>query len=450
MIKEIIWNSNNTISVNQTLKPKKITGTKLASILGKNPYSTPFQTWCDITHTYDFPFEDTIYTTAGKTIEPKQAQYVKENYFPALVTPTEKFGENYFNSTFGNFFNDEIFGGMWDYLNEENGKVTAVFEMKTTGKGKRKNWNKEVPEYYSLQAALYAYLLNVDDVHMVASFLDKDDYYFPDSYIPTEANTIIINFKLSEKYPNFKEDYLDPALEWYNKYVLSGNSPEFTDDDKELIEALRAQTEILSDKKKEDEMGTFLNDIDMNVVQTLLEDTKNNVDTFESVSMSTVNFYSDSLDAVMQNLYKDVIINPNAPDEMLEKYFLELTSTLYFCGEKLEHLGVYDDMSKSAMKEVYNKAYLDNQQKTVEGKNKTTVAENQAVAEAASVYESAVNSIYSRAYKIFKYKIDAGYEMVKTLSKIISRRMQETQLASPDRNSEMIGNRQILNESYYN
>lgn len=188
----------------------------------------------------------------------------------------------------------------------------------------------------------------------------------------------------------------------------------------------------------------------MNKVSELLNETANNVATFESVSESVVSAYTGQLDAVMQNLYQDVIMNENAPAEVLEKYFLELTNTLYFMGEKLEHLGVYDDMSKSALKEVYNKAYLENQMKTVEGKNKTTVAENQAVAEGAAVYENAVNNIYSRSYKIFKYKIDAGYEMVKTLSKIISRRMQEDQLASPNRNSDMVysSGKQQLNEGY--
>ena len=32
------------------------------------------------------------------------------------------------------------------------------------------------------------------------------------------------------------------------------------------------------------------------------------------------------------------------------------------------------------------------------------------------------------------YKIDAGYEMVKTLSKLITRRMQETELSKNQRN----------------
>ena len=48
--------------------------------------------------------------------------------------------------------------------------------------------------------------------------------------------------------------------------------------------------------------------------------------------------------------------------------------------------------------EAYNNAYLGNQLKDSEKKNKTTVAENTAVAEQSTVNESAINTIYNAAY----------------------------------------------------
>ena len=83
-----------------------------------------------------------------------------------------------------------------------------------------------------------------------------------------------------------------------------------------------------------------------------------------------------------------------------------------------------------------------NQIKDSERKNKTTVAENQAVAEQESQYEAVVSSIYDHAYKMVKFKIDAAKDMVNTLRKIISRRMQEQQLAS-------FGNNKISNSSAF-
>lgn len=60
--------------------------------------------WCAITKTYEKPFEDTIYTAAGKAIEPKQAEYMKKSYGMDLITPTDRYGEDYFNKTWGDFF----------------------------------------------------------------------------------------------------------------------------------------------------------------------------------------------------------------------------------------------------------------------------------------------------------------------------------------------------------
>ena len=69
------WNDDKTITITPPAKPKKITGTRFAAIMGLNKWTSPFNAWCAITRTYEEPFEDTIYTIAGKTIEPKQAEY---------------------------------------------------------------------------------------------------------------------------------------------------------------------------------------------------------------------------------------------------------------------------------------------------------------------------------------------------------------------------------------
>ena len=73
------WINGNKIKVDIPKRPKKITGTRFAAIMGLNKWNTPFKTWCEITRTYEEPFEDTIYTIAGKAIEPKQAEYMKQS-----------------------------------------------------------------------------------------------------------------------------------------------------------------------------------------------------------------------------------------------------------------------------------------------------------------------------------------------------------------------------------
>lgn len=235
------WLDGNKIQIIPPKRPKKLTGTRFATILGLNPWSTPFEIWCEVTRTYQKPFEDTIYTIAGKTIEPKQAEYMKQTYFMSnLVTPTDIWGKDYFHQTYGDFFKESpVLGGMWDYLlYGKDGKPTTVLEMKTSKRVE--DWKDDIPEYYALQAALYAYLLGVDEVIMVASFLEPKDYDAPEKFVCSGENTITRPFKVSERYPDFEKKYVKPALKWWKEYVESGISPAFDErKDAEILKALR-------------------------------------------------------------------------------------------------------------------------------------------------------------------------------------------------------------------
>ena len=235
------WLDGNKIQIIPPKRPKKLTGTRFATILGLNPWSTRFEIWCEVTRTYQKPFEDTIYTIAGKTIEPKQAEYMKQTYFMSnLVTPTDIWGKDYFRQTYGDFFRESpVLGGMWDYLlYGKDGKPTTVLEMKTSKRVE--DWKDDIPEYYALQAALYAYLLGVDEVIMVASFLEPKDYDSPEKFVCSGENTITRPFKVSERYPDFEKKYVKPALKWWKDFVESGISPAFDErKDAEILKALR-------------------------------------------------------------------------------------------------------------------------------------------------------------------------------------------------------------------
>lgn len=231
------------IEIDPPKRTKKITGTRFATILGLNPWATDFEIWCAVTKTYEEPFEDTIYTLAGKAIEPKQIAYMKKSYgMDNLRTPTDVFGESYFKTTHGDFYHENrVLGGMWDaLLVDEDEKPDTVLEFKTTKRSE--DWAKDVPEYYALQAALYAYLLGVDDVIMIASFLEAKDYDHPEKFKPSAKNTITVEFKLSERYPDFA-DKVEQAMAWWNKYVVTGISPDYDEKkDAEILKALRTNT----------------------------------------------------------------------------------------------------------------------------------------------------------------------------------------------------------------
>lgn len=230
---------NGRIKVDPPKKPKKLTATRFATIMGLNAWATPFSAWCEMTRTYEEPFEDTIYTKAGKIIEPKVCEYLRSRYFMDIKSPTDVYGPDYFKKTWGDFFgNVEALGGMWDFLGDD-----FVVEVKTTKRvedWKGPDGKVEPPIYYKLQASLYAYLLNFDNVVMTCSFLEDKDYVNPENFVPNVDNTVVIEFSLSEEFPNFKEDYIDPALKFWRENVLTGISPEFDEKkDAEILKVLR-------------------------------------------------------------------------------------------------------------------------------------------------------------------------------------------------------------------
>ena len=254
-MKEIKW-IGNQIQVDIPKKPKKITGTHFPTVLGVDPWKTGFEAWCRCTRTYEIPFEGNKYTHAGEVIEPKVFDFLRKSmgFGDKLVTPTDVYGANHFQKTWGDFFPDrEIFGGSWDALiKDEQDNIEYVVEIKTVQVDGRsgslnERWKDgEAPHYQALQASLYAYLLGVDKVLMVAVALEdkKGDYENPEQVVPAYSNNnvYIDEFRVSKRYPNF-DLYIEQAKAWWKTYVINGISPEFDEKkDAEILKALRTNS----------------------------------------------------------------------------------------------------------------------------------------------------------------------------------------------------------------
>lgn len=259
-MKKIKWLENH-IEIEAPKKPKKITGTRLAAILGLNKWNTPFKTWCEITRTYEEAFVDNQYTIAGKVIEPILLELLKKRYFIDIKTPTDVYGEDYFKKTFGDFYpENEIFGGMWDGISPN-----TIVEIKTTKRVE--DWLEDTPEYYKVQAALYACLSNVENIIFICAFLDDSDYEKPEYFKPVVGENVIIReYKVDEEYPYFYEEYIEPALEFWSNHVNTGISPAYTKADEEIIKALRRDTvdvdeDISSVLKRIDELKTKIEEL---------------------------------------------------------------------------------------------------------------------------------------------------------------------------------------------
>lgn len=142
--------------------------------------------------------------------------------------------------------------------------------------------------------------------------------------------------------------------------------------------------------------------------------------------------YTNDIDKVLKEINDNLIINKICPSsDDIEIYMLKLNNEIYKLSDNVERIGIYDSVSRAIYKDCYNQIYLNNQIKDGEKKNKTTVAELTALSEQGTVYENLVNDVYNRVYKTLKIKLDAAQSMLGTLSKLLSKRMQDSQMTLP-------------------
>lgn len=159
-----------------------------------------------------------------------------------------------------------------------------------------------------------------------------------------------------------------------------------------------------------------------------LQDVDNTYLIYEDITNKIIEEYVGDLDELMDDFNEDAV-KGDADDKTLEKYLFELGNKLYFLSSKLEQVGIKDDLSKMIYKEEYNFHYLANREKDSERKNKLTVSELTAIAETNSKQQQIVNNLYSRVYSQIKMRMTAGYDMVNSIRKIITRRMQDQNLS---------------------
>ena len=153
----------------------------------------------------------------------------------------------------------------------------------------------------------------------------------------------------------------------------------------------------------------------------IMQNVDNISDTIKELSDNLVRKYCKDVNILMLNIQASIKAN-NVTDEFLETSILDLANTLYFTGSAQEDLGIKEDICKSIRQEVYSKA-----REQATGK---TVADKTAQAELIAQAETMTLAIYSRAYKKVKLRMDAGYEMLNSLKKVMNKRITEMELSN--------------------
>lgn len=155
--------------------------------------------------------------------------------------------------------------------------------------------------------------------------------------------------------------------------------------------------------------------------ESIMKNVDNISDTIKELSDNLVRKYCKDLNILMLNIQASIKAN-NVTDEFLETSILDLANTLYFTGSAQEDLGIKEDTCKAIRQEVYSKA-----REQATGK---TVADKTAQAELIAQAETMTLAIYSRTYKKVKLRMDAGYEMLNSLKKVMNKRITEMELSN--------------------
>lgn len=183
----------------------------------------------------------------------------------------------------------------------------------------------------------------------------------------------------------------------------------------ELIEKQNAEEQKPAEKTQDE------------VIHEIMSRVEDNSAKIEKLVDELVNKYCHQLDELV-SMFKEILHDKDNPitEEELDEICLKLPSYLYFIGEAQERFGIKEDIAKSVKMELYNEVHT---------RTKGTIADKQAASEAATLEEDIVYRAYQRSYKRIKQKLEAAYELLSSIKKVISRRMGEQELSNVDSGS---------------
>lgn len=341
MAKDWSYGENNkNIILSEPPKQKlRITGHRIASVLGLNQYQSEFGAWCEITKLVKLPFEDNKYTLFGKAVEPKLIDLVRKK-FPNVMSIEEYYGVNIDRYKWNNFVDDSnVFGGIIDAVSTKEDLKTLTMIVECKSSSKPNLWkNNTVPIDYLLQGCLYSYLKGLDRVLFICCFPQDLDYNHPEQFEPDETNTIMVVKKIKDvmiQMPSGEmitfQQAIDYCEEWWKKYVETGVSPEFDEvKDKEYLDIIRTSKPI--------------NDTSL---ESLCDSAKELVDNIEKLKDSTgITSMEKELKTIEASIKQGLMdsLKDGETKATCKQYKLSGTTTMKF-NEKLfaeKHPNTYD------------------------------------------------------------------------------------------------------------
>lgn len=155
-----------------------------------------------------------------------------------------------------------------------------------------------------------------------------------------------------------------------------------------------------------------------------LEKVDSNSEHIDILVDKLVQKYCGELDNFIRNVYTLISDKSvDVPDVDIEYMIMQLPCLMYFTSDKLESLGIREDIAKGLEKEVYSSVLL---------KTEGRVSEKESAAQIASQQEALITSINSRAYRKIRARLDYAMETLGSLKKVIANRIANKGLSVRD------------------
>ena len=160
---------------------------------------------------------------------------------------------------------------------------------------------------------------------------------------------------------------------------------------------------------------------DMQEVEKIQARVEENSKVIEEIVAGVVRPYCKDLDKYVKFIRECLQNGQSSPtDAELDDFCLNLSTFIYFAGGMVEQLGIRDDISKALYKEMYHQSRSD--------VSHGTVADKDSIAELQSQHEQLTNVCYHRAWQLMKSKVENAQELLSSVKKVLTRRMNEYQL----------------------
>lgn len=162
-------------------------------------------------------------------------------------------------------------------------------------------------------------------------------------------------------------------------------------------------------------------ELDKNKINKIQHEVEDDSEQINEIVNSIIQPYCKDLDNYV-GFIKDVLKDGENPPtaQELDDFCMNLSVYIYYASGMQEQLGIKDDIARA----VYNEMYHN----TRNNLDKGTISDKDSIAQLESQQEYLTSVCYKRAYSIMKAKVSAAQEILSSIKKIITRRIQEMSL----------------------